>query len=106
MLLRIERATISHAAVVAVREANIFAESGATITIIGANGAGKTTLLRAVSGLKKIAAGEIYFDGRRIDGLPPEEIVALGIAHVPEGRSCFSRYDGGRKSALGCFFAS
>ena len=42
MLLRIERATISHAAVVAVREANIFAESGATITIIGANGAGKT----------------------------------------------------------------
>ena len=103
MLLRIERATISHAAVVAVREANIFAESGATITIIGANGAGKTTLLRAVSGLKKIAAGEIYFDGRRIDGLPPEEIVALGIAHVPEGRRVFPDMTVEENLRLGAF---
>ena len=63
--------------------------SGGIVTIIGANGAGKTTTLRAISGLVKVVSGEIWFDGQRIDGLPPEKIVALGIAHVPEGRRIF-----------------
>ena len=58
-------------------------------TIIGANGAGKSTLLRAISGLKALSAGEIRLDGRRIDGTPPERVVALGIAQVPEGRRVF-----------------
>ena len=59
------------------------------VTIIGANGAGKSTTLRAISGLVQISKGEIVFAGERIDGLPPEKIVALGIAHVPEGRRVF-----------------
>ena len=60
------------------------AEGGIT-TILGANGAGKTTTLRAVSGLVR-TAGEIRFAGRRIDGLPPEKVARLGVAHVPDGR--------------------
>ncbi|HVQ11002.1 MAG TPA: ABC transporter ATP-binding protein [Methyloceanibacter sp.] len=59
------------------------------VTIIGANGAGKSTTLRAISGLVSISKGEIVFAGKRIDGLAPEKIVALGIAHVPEGRRVF-----------------
>ena len=59
------------------------------VTIIGANGAGKSTTLRAISGLVRISKGEILFAGMRIDRLPPEKIVALGIAHVPEGRRIF-----------------
>jgi branched-chain amino acid transport system ATP-binding protein len=59
------------------------------VTIIGANGAGKSTTLRAISGLVGISKGEIVFAGRRIDGVPAERIVALGIAHVPEGRRVF-----------------
>ncbi|HJZ44002.1 MAG TPA: ABC transporter ATP-binding protein [Hyphomicrobiaceae bacterium] len=59
------------------------------VTIIGANGAGKSTTLRAISGLVRISQGEILFAGVRIDRLPPEKIVALGIAHVPEGRRIF-----------------
>jgi branched-chain amino acid transport system ATP-binding protein len=59
------------------------------VTIIGANGAGKSTTLRAISGLVRISTGEIRFRGERIDTLPPEKIVALGIAHVPEGRRVF-----------------
>ena len=60
------------------------AEGGIT-TILGANGAGKTTTLRAVSGLVR-TAGEIRFSGQRIDGLPPEKVARLGVAHVPDGR--------------------
>jgi branched-chain amino acid transport system ATP-binding protein len=63
------------------------AEGGIT-TILGANGAGKTTTLRAVCGMVK-TAGEIGFDGRRIDGRSTEDIVRLGVAHVPEGRGTF-----------------
>ena len=63
------------------------AEGGIT-TILGANGAGKTTTLRAVCGMVK-TAGEITFDGRRIEGRSTEDVVRLGVAHVPEGRGTF-----------------
>jgi branched-chain amino acid transport system ATP-binding protein len=63
-------------------------EEGGITTILGANGAGKTTTLRAVCGMVK-AAGEIRFDGRRIDGKATEDLVRLGIAHAPEGRGTF-----------------
>ena len=63
------------------------AEGGIT-TILGANGAGKTTTLRAVCGMVK-TAGEISFDGRRIEGRATEDVVRLGVAHVPEGRGTF-----------------
>jgi branched-chain amino acid transport system ATP-binding protein len=63
-------------------------EEGGITTILGANGAGKTTTLRAVCGMIR-TAGEVRFDGRRIDGRATEDIVRLGIAHVPEGRGTF-----------------
>ncbi len=63
-------------------------EAGGITTLLGANGAGKTTTLRAVCGMVK-TAGEARFDGRRIDGVPTEDIVRLGIAHAPEGRGTF-----------------
>jgi len=63
-------------------------EEGGITTILGANGAGKTTTLRAVSGLVK-TEGTVHFDGRRIDGRAPEDLVRAGIAHVPEGRGTF-----------------
>ena len=63
-------------------------ETGGITAILGANGAGKTTTLRAVCGMVK-TAGEIRFEGQRIDGKAPEDIVRLGIAHTPEGRGTF-----------------
>ena len=63
---------------------------GEVVSIIGGNGAGKSTLLRTISGLIKPAGGEIIFNGRPIQKLPPEEIVSCGIVHVPEGRRLFS----------------
>jgi branched-chain amino acid transport system ATP-binding protein len=54
--------------------------------VLGANGAGKTTLLRTVSGLVRPSAGRVVFDGTDITRMAVEEIVRLGVAHVPEGR--------------------
>jgi branched-chain amino acid transport system ATP-binding protein len=59
------------------------------VALVGANGAGKTTLLNAISGLLRPAAGSIEFLGRRIDGLPSNAIVELGMSHIPEGRKLF-----------------
>ncbi|HWP48833.1 MAG TPA: ABC transporter ATP-binding protein [Candidatus Limnocylindrales bacterium] len=75
--------------VIALRGVSIALGQGEIVTLIGANGAGKTTTLRAITGLTKISSGEIWFNGRRIDGLPPQKIVALGISMVPEGRHIF-----------------
>ena len=65
-------------------------ESGGITTLLGANGAGKTTTLRALSAMVR-TSGEIRFDGRPIAGYATEDIVRLGIAHVPEGRGTFVR---------------
>jgi branched-chain amino acid transport system ATP-binding protein len=64
-------------------------EEGTITTLLGANGAGKTTTLRALCGMVR-TQGELSFGGRRIDGRATEDIVRLGIAHVPDGRGTFS----------------
>ena len=73
----------------ALKGISMHSEEGEIITLIGANGAGKSTTLRAISGLQGLTSGEIWFAGERISGLPPYEIVARGIAQVPEGRHVF-----------------
>jgi branched-chain amino acid transport system ATP-binding protein len=63
--------------------------AGAIVSLVGPNGAGKTTLLLALSGMLKRCRGRISFAGQEIAGCPPDQIVAAGIAHVPEGRRLF-----------------
>lgn len=70
----------------ALKGISIEIDEGEIITLVGANGAGKTTTLKTISGLKKPTSGSIWFQGRRIDGLPPHQVARLGIAHIPEGR--------------------
>jgi branched-chain amino acid transport system ATP-binding protein len=60
--------------------------AGSIVTLLGANGAGKSTTLKCISGLVSAARGTVSFRGQRIDALPCEAIVRLGISHVPEGR--------------------
>lgn len=89
MLLELKDVRVHYDKVEAVKGISLNVEEGSICTLIGANGAGKTTTLKAISGLKKLTTGEIRFEGKRIDGLPPHQIVGLGIAHVPEGRRLF-----------------
>jgi branched-chain amino acid transport system ATP-binding protein len=62
---------------------------GEIVTLVGANGSGKTTTLRTISGLLRPRAGQITFEGVRLDTLAPDRIVERGIVHVPEGRKLF-----------------
>ena len=68
---------------------SIRVDRGEIVTIIGANGAGKSTLLMTICGRPKPSAGEIVFEGQRLNELEPHEIVARGIAQAPEGRRIF-----------------
>ena len=89
MLLEINDVHVHYHKVAALKGIDMEVPDDGIVTIIGANGAGKSTTLRAISGLVGISKGAIVFAGKRIDGLAPEKIVALGIAHVPEGRRVF-----------------
>lgn len=103
MLLEVKNIRVLYEKVEAVRGISLGAEEGTVISLIGANGAGKTTTLKAISGLKRLTSGEIWFQGRRIDGMPPHAIVKLGIAHVPEGRRLFGLMTVKDNLAMGAF---
>ena len=68
---------------------SLHVDAGEVVAIIGANGAGKSTFLRAVVGLNASPPEAVRFDGRPIGGRPTHDIIALGIALVPEGRRIF-----------------
>ena len=70
---------------------SIRVEEKEIVSLIGSNGAGKSTLISVITGLLKLDRGEVTFAGKRIDLLPPHQIVALGISHIPEGRQIFYR---------------
>ncbi|MEZ5872780.1 MAG: ABC transporter ATP-binding protein [Nitratireductor sp.] len=88
-MLRFENVELYYDHVYALKGVSIDLKAGETVALIGANGAGKSSILRAITGLSKIRSGEIHFQGKRIDGTNPAEIVKMGIAMVPEGRRVF-----------------
>ncbi|MCZ2829294.1 ABC transporter ATP-binding protein [Modestobacter sp. VKM Ac-2986] len=84
-LLELEDLTASYGPVQVLDGVSLSVPDNGAVGILGANGAGKTTTLRAISGTVR-TGGRIVFDGRDIRGLRPDQVAALGIAHVPEGR--------------------
>jgi branched-chain amino acid transport system ATP-binding protein len=89
MLLEIKDLWVHYGKAEALKGISMEVDEGSIIALLGANGAGKTTTLRTISGLKRPTSGEIWYQGKRIDIVPPHEIVRRGIAHVPEGRQLF-----------------
>jgi branched-chain amino acid transport system ATP-binding protein len=81
---------VYYGAIHALQGVSLTVQKGSIVTLIGANGAGKSTLLRTISSLLKPRGGTIVFDGTDITKLPPHEVVARGISHVPEGRIVFA----------------
>jgi len=89
MYFELKNISIHYDKVQALKNVSIYLEQGEIVALIGANGAGKTSTLRAITALAKPSAGEIWFEGKRIDGLEPASVVALGISMVPEGRHVY-----------------
>jgi branched-chain amino acid transport system ATP-binding protein len=88
-LLTVEDLRVSYGGIRALHGVALEVREGEIVTLIGANGAGKSTLLRTLSGLVAAESGRIRFAGRDLGGVPAHRRVALGLAHVPEGRGLF-----------------
>src|SRR5256714_9465333 len=86
-LLSVRGLSVSYGPVTAVRGVSLKVGEGEIVALLGPNGAGKTSVLRGITALVRPAAGRVRMDGRRVDD--PSRAVALGIAHVPEGRRVF-----------------
>ena len=89
MYIELRNISVHYDKVQALDDVSLNLRKGEIIALIGANGAGKTSTLRAITGLTRPSAGEIWFDSRRIDKLEPPRIVELGISMVPEGRHVY-----------------
>ncbi len=90
-MLEIKDLNVFYGAVHAIKGISLNVEQGELVSLIGANGAGKTTTLHAISGLIHAASGTIELDGHNLQKTPPDRIISLGLAHVPEGRHVFAR---------------
>jgi branched-chain amino acid transport system ATP-binding protein len=88
-MLRIENLIVAYNEILALKGISLTVNEGEVVTLIGANGAGKSTTLKTISGLLKPRTGTIEFKGKGLQSLMPDQIVALGIIHVPEGRRIF-----------------
>ncbi len=88
-MLRLVNINSYYGLVHVLKNVSMHIDEGEIVTILGANGAGKTTTLRTISGLHPLKGGSILFNGRDIRGIPPEKLVGMGMAHVPEGRQIF-----------------
>jgi branched-chain amino acid transport system ATP-binding protein len=89
MYLELKNIEVFYGSVKALKNVSINLKRGEIVTLLGANGAGKTTILRAITGLIQPKLGEIWFNGQKIDKLPPYERVSLGINMVPEERHVY-----------------
>jgi branched-chain amino acid transport system ATP-binding protein len=92
-----------YGAIHALRGVTLSIDEGEIVTLIGANGAGKSTTLRTISGLLKPRQGEITLRGKSIVGMPPHQIVGLGICQSPEGRRVFGRMTVQENLEMGAF---
>jgi branched-chain amino acid transport system ATP-binding protein len=102
-MLEVRNLRILYEDVLAIEDVSLTVEEGEIVTLLGSNGAGKTTTINAISRLVPAAAGEIHFDGERIDGLPAHRVVELGLAQVPEGRRLWPELTVGEALDLGAY---
>ena len=88
-LLEIRNLEVFFGEVRALNQVNLTIWPGQIVSVVGPNGAGKTTLMRAVAGLIRAVQGEVTFQGKPIQGLPPYEVVRRGLVYIPEGMKVF-----------------
>lgn len=89
MLLKLNNINVFYGNIHILKDVSINIKEKEIVALVGANGAGKTTTLNTISGILQPKTGEIYFLNKRIDQMPPEKIVQIGISHIPENRELF-----------------
>ncbi len=89
-LLEIRGMDVFYGDVQAVWDVSLHVDEGSIVALLGANGAGKTTLLKTISGIIHAERGEIFFSGKSMIKMKPQDVVDMGISHVPEGRRLFA----------------
>src|SRR5262249_35446901 len=103
MLLQVDSLFAGYGRIQVLRSIAIEVGQGERVGLFGPNGHGKTTLLRTISGLVKATGGRITFDGRNITNLAPDDIVSLGLIHVPQGSTLFPRMSVLENLTLGAY---
>jgi branched-chain amino acid transport system ATP-binding protein len=102
-MLRLEKVRTFYGPIEALRGVDLEIGKGEIVSLIGSNGAGKSTSLMTISGVLKPSSGKIILKGTDITGMPPHEIVKMGISHVPEGRRIFPKLTVMENLELGAF---
>ncbi len=102
-MLELGGVTAGYGQFTALWDVDLAVAAGEAVAVVGPNGAGKTTLMRVISGLVPARAGTLAFEGRSLAGVPAHEIVAHGIAHVPEGRRIFPALSVADNLKMGAF---
>ena len=105
-MLTVEALECRYGKVAAVRGLSLEVGKGELVSLIGANGAGKTTTLKALSGVLRPAGGRVVFEGEDITRASARRILALGIAHCPEGRRVFPYMSVRENLEMGCYLRS
>ena len=105
-MLELRGVTAGYGAFTALWDVSLRVDAGEAVAVVGPNGAGKTTLLRVISGVIPPRSGELAFEGIALGGRPAHEIVAHGIAHVPEGRRLFPLLSVADNLKMGAFLPS
>jgi branched-chain amino acid transport system ATP-binding protein len=102
-MLELRGVTAGYGHFTALWDVSLSVAAGEAVAVVGPNGAGKTTLLRVISGLVAPRSGSLAFEGAPVGGRPAHEVVAHGIAHVPEGRRLFPRLTVADNLKMGAF---
>jgi branched-chain amino acid transport system ATP-binding protein len=105
-MLELKNVSAGYGTFQALFDVSLTVNAGEAVAVIGPNGAGKTTLLRVISKLIGAAAGEILFEGRRLNEVEPHRVIELGVAHVPENRRLFPRLTVEENLRMGAFIPS
>ena len=102
-MLEVTGLHVAYGGIQAVRSITFHVGQGEMVALIGANGAGKTSTLKAISRVIDMVGGDVHFCGKKIDRIPPHDIIRQGIALVPEGRGVFPRLTVVENLAMGAF---
>jgi branched-chain amino acid transport system ATP-binding protein len=103
-MLEVDGLSMSYGAINALRDVSLSVPEGSITAVLGANGAGKTTLLRTITGMLRSRSGQVTFDGHDLTRLGVEDIVHLGVSHVPEGRGVIADLTVEENLRLGALF--